>query len=94
MKKIGKVGQNNIKARKIIAEICEARGIERCEICSGTFGLAPAHRHPREWYRKNPDGLSDYDQWLALCVECHERMDNRSKTTERQKEDIFNRLRR
>jgi hypothetical protein len=82
----------NRKARAVIAEIAEDRGLDRCELCGSTFGLAPAHRHPRRFYQ-GAEGLADPNEWLALCVECHTRMDDRSLTSEEDKEEIFNQLR-
>lgn len=82
----------NKKARQMIADICEEKSLNSCELCGDTFGLAPAHRNPRRFYN-NETELSDYNQFLALCIECHTRMDDRSITTEFQKEDIFNLLR-
>lgn len=82
----------NKKARQKIAVIAEEHGLDRCELCGSTFGMAPAHRHPRRFYN-TAEELSDFNEWLALCVECHTRMDDRSLTSEAEKEDIFNSLR-
>jgi len=98
------VSQINTAARKRIATIAEEAGLSRCELrfdgCMGTFGIAPAHRHPRGWYKRcfqtaddHIDLLSTPMQWVAACVYCHEILDNRAKTTEEKKEEIFNRLR-
>jgi len=68
-----------------------------CELnfkgCMGTFGVAPAHKYPREWYRSKPELLSDYHQWIIGCQYCHQILDDRSKTTEEEKDEIFNQLR-
>lgn len=60
IKKIGKVGKANTEARKIIATICEEKGLNYCEIrfnkdvtCLGSWPLAPAHLHKRAWYKGN-----------------------------------------
>ena len=91
--KQGKIGRNNYLARKKIAEIAENLNIDRCEIglegCLEYYALAPAHRHRREWYRGDVDKLSDYQQWICGCSNCHEKIDN----DEELKEKIFNELR-
>ena len=89
----GKVSKNNALARKKIAEIAEERDIDKCEIgfdgCSEHYTLAPAHRHPREWYRADVDKLSDYNEWICCCVSCHNKLDNDNNL----KEIIFRELR-
>jgi hypothetical protein len=105
MNRSGKWGKINAAARKRIAEIAEEENISTCEIrfdgCEGTFGIAPAHRYPRDWYKRKENydtdptpedfikKLSDKDQWLAGCQRCHARLDSRNKTTEEEKEEIF-----
>jgi len=93
MKKIGKVGKANIEARKRIAEISEEFGLSYCEVrlqgCLGTFGLAPAHRHKRIWYKGDVDKLSDYGEWVCACAECHDKMETNKKLTD----EVFKRLR-
>jgi len=57
---------------KQLKEEFEDRGIVYCEMCGSTWGLTPAHRHKRNWYKgKNKDKLWDFDQVLLLCLECH-----------------------
>ena len=93
IRKIGKIGVSNQVARKRIAEIAEEKGIDRCELCGSAFGIAPAHRHPRSWYKGDAELLSDFRQWIALCAMCHEILDNRSKTSKEESEMTFVRLR-
>ena len=89
--------QANKKARIRIAEIAEENNLTRCELnfegCLGTFGVAPAHRHFRNWYNGDWKKLSDFDQWVVACQHCHQILDDRSKTTEKKVEIIFNKLR-
>jgi len=81
VRRIGKIGRINIKARKKIAEIARDKDIRYCENCGGTFGLAPAHRHNRVWYRNRFELLWDYQQWVGLCQRCHGEIEgNREKT--------------
>lgn len=94
---VGKIGKINIEARKSIASQCEEMGLERCELrfpfCNGTFGLAPAHKHPREWYRGRGELLSDWHHWIVACQYCHEILDDRSKTSKKESDEIFDTLR-
>lgn len=94
MKKIGKIGQINLDARRKIATQCFELGIEYCELnfpgCMVSFGVAPAHKEKREWYRKHPELLYDRSHWRVACQWCHEILDNRSKTTKEQSDSFFN----
>lgn len=85
MRKIGKIGKSNIKARKIIAEISEEKGLTYCEIqmeeCLGGSFLAPAHKHKRAWYQGDVELLSDYNQWVAACVNCHNEIEHDEELT-------------
>lgn len=89
----GKVSKNNALARARIAEIAEEKGLDRCELglegCLEYYTLAPAHRHRREFYRASVEALSDYNNWVILCVNCHEHMDD----DENYKEEVFKKLR-
>lgn len=83
----------NRKARQEISKICEKLLLDRCELCGSTFGVAPAHKERRDYYRGDSVTLSEYKNWIILCVICHEKMDNRNKTTEEEKNIIFKKLR-
>ena len=93
LNKIGKIGQANIKSRKIIAEICEQKGLNYCEVrlegCMGTFGIAPAHRHRRGYYQGNPERLADFNEWVVACQYCHQKIDSNQELLEQ----TFERLR-
>jgi hypothetical protein len=93
MLKIGKIGRANQIARRKIAQIAEEKGLDRCEKCGSTFGVAPAHKFPRVYYKGNVELLSDFKQWIALCINCHTVLDDRSKTTEESKNKLFDILR-
>ncbi len=85
--------QINKIANKKLLELQIEKDIRHCELCS-TQAISNAHRHPRNWYRSHEDrSLWDFKQVLFLCIKCHKNMDDRSKTTENEKEVIFNRLR-
>jgi hypothetical protein len=90
---IGKIGRANYKARQMIAAIGEEHNIITCEImlpgCLGTFGLAPAHRHKRDFYRGVAEYLADYNQWVGACQHCHELIERDKKLTA----EVFDRLR-
>lgn len=92
LRKIGKIGEANIEARKRIATICEEEYLNHCELnfdgCPG-WPLAPAHRHKRAWYKGDVDLLSDYNQWVAACQFCHNLIEHNAALTE----EVFERLR-
>ena len=93
LKKLGKVGEANMEARKRIAEIAEERGLNYCELkltgCLGRMYLAPAHRHKRAWYKGDVNKLSDYRQWISACQLCHNVMEHNKDLTE----GVFDKLR-
>lgn len=93
MKRIGKIGEANRKARRMIAEQCADRGIQFCEIrlagCRGTFGIAPAHKHKRIFYKGDPNLLAEYTEWVAACQACHDKIEVDRELTEQ----VFKRLR-
>ena len=83
IKRSGKIAQANTKARKIIAEKCQELDLNYCEIafnkdvqCLGTSFLAPAHKHKRAWYKGDVEKLSDYNEWVAACQVCHDRIEH------------------
>ena len=93
MKRIGKIGLANIEARKRIAAIAEEKNLSYCELgltgCTRTWPLAPAHLHKRSWYKGDVDLLSDYNQWISACQNCHEVIENNRDLTE----GVFEKLR-
>ena len=93
LKRIGKIGEANILARKKIAEIAEEKNINICEIklkgCLPNYFLAPAHRHKRAWYKGDVDLLSDFNQWVCACVVCHNTIEHNETLTE----EVFKRCR-
>lgn len=93
---MGKITDINREARRKIAEECEMRGLDRCELrfkgCMGASFLAPAHKRRRINYHSAGE-LSDYNEWVAACVSCHTILDDRSLTTQEESDEIFLRLR-
>ena len=86
MKKLGKQGKINIKARKKIAEICEGNNWNTCLLffpgCLSEAS-APAHRHERAWYKGKPEQLLwDLLQWIPACQNCHDMLDKNKKKRE------------
>lgn len=75
----------NKKARKMIAEIAEEKGITLCELdfegCMRNFGIAPAHRKKRIEY-SSAEELADYNEWVAACQYCHELIEGNRERTE------------
>lgn len=85
---MGRRTDMNRRARKLIAKYCEAINLNSCEICGGTFGLAPAHRKNRRHYQ-TAEELADPKEWIALCIKHHMEIEsNKDKT-----EALFRRLR-
>lgn len=95
MRKIGKRGKINQKARDKIAEICEYTGLEYCEAkLDGCMQQAhgPAHRHGRVWYYDKPDDwLWNIAQWIASCQKCHMTIDQ--KMSKEECEEFFVKMR-
>lgn len=93
IKSVGKIGRANKIARQKIAEIAQDMGIVMCEMnlegCRGNFGIAPAHRHKRSWYKGDVDLLSDHSQWVAACQYCHQKSEGDRELTEK----LFKKLR-
>ena len=94
LRKIGKIGKANIEARKLIADIAQEANLTSCEImlsniCAKNFGLAPAHKHERHWYKGDIQKLSSISEWVAACQPCHFHIDTHAKL----KEEVFNKLR-
>ena len=93
IKTIGKRGRANREARKRIAQLGAEMNITECEIklagCMRTFGLAPAHKHKRDWYNGDVEKLSDPNEWVGACQYCHDKIESNKALTE----EVFNRLR-
>ena len=89
LRKVGRIGEANIEARKRIAEIARRNNLIACELvlddgCLGYSYLAPAHRH-----KGDVEKLSDYNEWIAACQNCHNLIENDPKLTE----EVFKNLR-
>ena len=83
----------NAKANRELLKLQVKMGITHCELCS-TQAITNAHRHKRNWYKGKPDKLLwDKKQVIFICTEHHQKLDDRSKTTEEEKEKIFIKLR-
>lgn len=83
IRKVGKVGKSNATANKNLAAMWHEKSIYYCEVhrerCVGTmFGLQNLHRHPRIWYRSNPELLYAFEQVIRGCQMCHDEVDGRS----------------
>ena len=89
IRKIGKIGLRNKEANKINYAYFASIGVENCQLCGGSFGLAVAHKEKREWYRAFPELLHSPSHIKLLCVICHQRLDDRSLTTKKESDAIF-----
>ena len=74
-----------------------AAGITSCEKCRSDYALSFAHRHSRAWYYRRDSQeeerlLGSREHVSLLCIKCHGKMDDRSRTTEEEKELFFNSL--
>ena len=89
MKQIGKIGRINQKANRRLKQLFMDKEVVWCEMCGTTSMLTFAHRHKRIYYRSHPELLSDYNQVLLLCQQCHNEIEyDREKSDE-----VFERLR-
>ena len=86
---MGKQKSINDKHYKIGKQKLFEAGKTRCEMCFTDSWLSQAHRHTRDWYRSQPELLSDINQILTLCVPCHQKIEGLTKVTE----ELFKRLR-
>lgn len=97
LKRIGKIGNANMQANKLIREILEGKQIGYCELrlagCLGDFPLQIAHRHQRAWYKGNVELLAHPKQWVVACQHCHEQIDKRTPEAWELTEDMFSKLR-
>ena len=94
MKTVGKQGKINAKANKKIAQMWLDKDIEYCEVCEIIYKLtgkldwaclqasSNAHRHPRVWYKSNPELLWDYKQVIRACMSAHEFLDRNNDIKE------------
>jgi len=95
---IGKKKPSRTSINKIanveLKKLFKRKGIFKCELTGSKFALTYAHREKREWYYDKPvEMLWAWEQVLLLSQKAHEKMDDRSQTTETEKEAIFIRLR-
>ncbi len=93
LKKVGKIGQINQEANRILKAKFVKMQTTSCEIklpgCMKTFALSFAHRHKRLWYRSQPELLSEISQVVLACAYCHDKIERDPELTER----TFKRLR-
>lgn len=93
IKQIGKQGKINILANKKIKEMIDNERIVECELkfkgCLGNWTLSPAHKEKRWWYKDKPELLWNRSQVLIACSNCHQILDDRSKTTKEKSDSYF-----
>lgn len=97
MNKIGKVGKANIAANRKLKKMFGEKGITTCELafpgCLWDYMLTFCHKEKREAYRGNLERLSAFEEVVLGCQHCHAILDDRSKTTKKQSDAIFRKLR-
>ncbi len=93
IRKVGKVGKANLTARALIADYAKKMNLTKCEIglegCTGSWPVAPAHRHKRAWYKGDAVLLAHPKQWIVACQCCHDQIEFDAELTE----EVFTRLR-
>lgn len=82
---MGKITEINKKANRQLKKMFEEKGITWCEMCGAHWGLSFAHRHKRLWYRPQLHLLSDFNQVLLLCIQCHNKIEYDKELTK----DVF-----
>ena len=93
--KLGKVGKRNKIAASKLKELYTEQEIYSCELqlegCLGSNFLGFAHRHKRVWYYPEDKQvlLSDFNQTVLSCQNCHSRIEYNKELTEK----MFNKLR-
>lgn len=83
----------NTKTNRKLLQLQIEHDITHCEQCSAQ-AVSNAHRHNRDWYKgKESELLWDYTQVVFLCMLHHQLLDDRSQTSEEEKEAVFITLR-
>jgi hypothetical protein len=79
--------RSNAKINRKLKRIFEEKDIKSCEVrlyeCIGNSWLTWAHRHKRRWYLGQQELLSDFNQVLLSCINCHQKLEIDSKLTEK-----------
>ncbi len=91
LRRVGRVGRANIEANKILRE--KLGHIEYCEMklegCLGNWLLQFAHRHKRLYYKGDVEKLSDTNEVVVACQNCHQKTEFNRELNDQ----VFNRLR-
>lgn len=93
IKKVGRVGEANLKANKLIRKVIQEEEMtEMCEIqlsgCLVNYLIQIAHRHKRAWYKGDAELLADKKQWIRGCDSCHNKIEFDSELTEKMFEKL------
>lgn len=76
-----------------LKKIYEEKGITTCELrlsdCWEDNGLSFAHRHKRIWYKGQEHKLSEFNQTILCCLQCHQKIEYKRSFSEMK----FNELR-
>jgi len=78
----------NQEANRRMHQWCEENGVTRCELCGNDYFLSYAHRSKRRYYNSVKE-LSDPNEFLLLCVPCHQKIEYSKEKTE----EAFKKLR-
>ena len=97
LKKVGKQGRKNADEYKKIKEYLAYNPIQYCEAgltgCLHTLHLQIAHRRRRNDYYSGEHSLSDPNEWIVACQNCHAEIDKRTPEAWDLTEEVFIRLR-
>lgn len=78
------MGKANLEANKLIKEQNPAQYCEiRLEECLGGMYLTVAHKHKRAWYKGDAKLLSDPNEYVIACVNCHNLIEHNQELTDK-----------
>ena len=83
----GRQAEINLEANKKLDKIYKERGIDECEIrmfgCWINKHVNYAHRHKRFWYKSRPELLSEFNETILACNNCHQKIEYNGELTEK-----------
>lgn len=71
----------NQEANRRMKKWCIDNDVMRCELCGRVDFLSYAHRQKRRYYN-SAEELSDPNEFLLLCIPCHQKIEYDKRLTE------------